>query len=527
MVSFLEQPNLAPALGESEVEFVSRANEELFASVPEPMDRNHRIWEAWAAVHGNHERERADAKYPPDLYDKRSDVCYFSEHEAASVGENGEPIIRRYDAAKLAEIVGENNYRIADVDAYPTIIDRHTIPAGQRDASPPVTVGVSGPFRLGVIGRIEPRLAIFCDEYIRKDKAAQLSDRGGRSVEVLTLKSNGRSYINPIAAISEAPRLPLPVQFSANIGDGRSDIFIDRYSANHDVITERYEMIAPTAAALPGGGNTHVDKFDSPTDPDHQGTPNQGTSQMNEDALIRKIIDGIMNTQQMQWVQQQMQSSGTPAGGTQLGDGVQPQQFGATGAGIGAGVGALAGGPAGALAGGAMGSRFQSDEHRDDHGEVELVEKYQMLADKYQAMATGQQELVDELAENRSRLASLEVERADAVRTSRLRELAGRMPIDLDAELEQCLYSTGNDMSDAQFEQHCEVVERYAARQITQVPSIPQGAMPDGMQTDHETAQYQAQESQIIRQLSAEAANRGEYVPYNELKAEAKKRLAG
>jgi hypothetical protein len=506
---------IAPRPNESEADFVVRAHQELSPVVPEPMDRNHIAWEAWSAVYGNSERDRADKKYPIDRYIKREDVCYFSEHEAASTGANGEPIVRRYDASKLSEIVGENNHRIFDVDAYPTIIDRHTVPAGQRDPSPPVTVGVSGPFRLGMIGRSEPRLAIFCDEYIRKDKAHQLADRGGRSVEVLTLKSNGRSYINPIAAISEAPRLPLPVQFSVNTEDGRSDLFVDRFSVNHDVVADRYEAIAPTGAfaALPGGGNTHVQKFDNQPDPPN---PN-GTAPMDENALIRKIIDGVMNTEPMQWVLQQMGTGGTPAGGTQPGSspaGGPPQQFGAMG-------GMVGGQPAPT-------PRYQSDEQPEtvgDSSESDLAEKYQALADKYQAMANGQQTLVDDLADSKSRLATLEVERTDAVRSSRLREIAGRMPIDIDAEMNQCLYSAGSTMNDSQFEQHCDVIERYAAKAITQTQAIPQGAMPVGQQTDQETARYQAEESQIIRQLSAQYANKGEYRTYDELKSEAKQRI--
>ena len=209
MVSTLSHPSIMPIAGESRDDFTMRAHRDLMASVPEPTDRNRQVWEAWSSVYGDSEQDRTDQRFSADAYQRNDSVCYFSEHEANSTGPDGQPMVRQYDATKLREIIDENNHRIADVDAYPTIVDRHTAPSGTRDPAPPETLGVAGPLRLGMIGRTNPRFAIFADEYIRKDKLSQMSTKGGRSVEVLTRRDTGRSYLNPIAAISEAPRLPL------------------------------------------------------------------------------------------------------------------------------------------------------------------------------------------------------------------------------------------------------------------------------------------------------------------------------
>ena len=478
----------APSQGEAYADFVVRAHRELMPTVSEPTDRNQLVWQAWSAVHGDSEQARADLKFA-DSYQKRPDVCYFAEHEAQSTGPDGQPVVRRYDAAKLGEIIGENNLRIEDVDAYPTLIDRHTSPPGKPSTVDPETIGAIGPLRMGMIGRVNPRFAIFADEYVRSDAVDKATARPGRSVEVLTLRANGRTYINPVAAISEAPRLPLPLQFSFG---GESDEIIERYSA-------AAPYSAAAVPAYPGGGNTHIEKFDS-SSPDPIGDNSTSNapqeSEMHgqgQDQLVRQIVDAIMNTEQLQWVTQQMQSQGNPAGGAQPAA-PPPQQFGAGGM-----------------------QRYSAPEVDLD---TDLID-----SERYQALVDGQQQLVEELAASHSRIAQLEVSKADAERSSRLRELAGRMPINLEAELGKCLYSAGSSMDDEQFEFHLDTIETYAAKALEHAPAVPQGAMPTSQSPDRETARYQAQESALIRQLTNEYANQGVVKTYPELKAEAQDRL--
>src|SRR6056297_1601491 len=461
-----------PAQGETHDQYVVRAHRESMTAIPDPKERNRVVWDAWDAAHGGDvERTRVDQIFTADKFDKRPDVCYFAEHETNSKDEAGNPIVRRYDAAKLGEIIRENNHRIADVDAFPTLVDRHTAPSGHRDPAPPRTLGAIGPFRLGMVGRLNPRFAIFGDEYSKKEAADELASRPGRSVEVLTLKTNGSSYINPVAAISEAPRLPLPVQFS--------------FSGEEDGIVERYAAVAPYSAvapAFPGGMNTDVKKFDfsSPGSGDSDPSQSQESGQMLQDQDIKQLVDAIMATEQMQWVSQQMNAGGTPAGGAGPSGGQPP----------------------------APAPQQPNDQFTAGAG-------------------NSQPELIEDLAETKSRLARMEVEKADAVRSSRLRELAGRMPaVDLDEELDRCLYSRGASMDDDSFDVHFDMVERYAAKAIETMPMVPDGEMPQRQPGERETAQYQVQESQVIRTLANQYANEGVTKTYSELKAEAKQQLA-
>ena len=162
---------------------------------------------------------------------------------------------------------------------------------------------------------------------------------------------------------------------------------------------------------------------------------------------------------------------------------------------------------------GAMAGRYAASEDVD------------VLQEQYQAVVESQRELINELAETRAQLEVLATERADAVRSSRIHELAGRYSaVDVDQEMEVCLYSHGSSMTDEQFEQHLGMVERYAAKSIETKPMVPEGRMPTHA-SDRESAKYRAQESSEIVRLASQYANQGVAKPYDELKREARQNL--
>lgn len=510
-----------PIPNETHGQYVVRAHKALMAAIPDPTERNQVVWEAWsAALGGDSERERADRVFDKQKFDKRPDVCYFAEHETTSKDAAGNPIVRRFDATKLDEIIQENNFRIADVDAFPTLIDRHTAQDSAADPSLRRTYGAIGPFRMGMVGRLQPKFAIFGDEYTKKEVTNEVASRPGRSVELLTLKANGRSYINPVATLSEAPRLPLPLQFAFPTDNDGEESICERYSA-----VAPYSAVSP---AFPGGGSTFTKKFDASSPESGETNPSdqsQESGNMLQDQDIKQLVDAIMGTEQMQWVSQQMGASGTPAGGAQPGNGqpapapaapsTTPQPNEQFTAGMGNSHPAMGGMQRYSA------NSQEIEEHSDPMDNHELVERYQ-------AMEASQRELINDLAETKSRLASMEVERADAVRSSRLRELAGRLPaVDLNEELDRCLYSHGASMNDDAFETHFDMVERYAAKAIESAPAIPDGEMPQHQPGERETAQYQVQESETIRNLANQYANDGVAKTYTELKAEAKQLLGG
>lgn len=538
-----------PQSGESEYDFTVRAHRELMQAVPNWEERNRIVWDAWDASFASPEREAAEKHFPPEQYVKKESVCYFPEHETAKVGPNGEPVVQRYDVQRLAKIAEENNGRIRERHAFPTLVDRHTMPPGTaaRDPSPPRTLGAVGPFRIGMIGRDQPVFSLFADEYQRKDAQNDLKDRPGRSVEVLTLKANGRSYINPIAAISEAPRLPIPLQFSAQT-DGGVDV-------------ERYQMMSPAAPAAPSGGNTFTKRFgaDEPEQaqpPEMQESPTMALS----DEDVRQVVEAILNTPPMQWAIQQMNQGGESqmpeegTGGLPGAGGAQPpvaqppagpeaggpppmeQENNALPAVAGMAARAAAPAALGAMSGG---GKQQYGGHMKQHYGGGLPHRYSaneaeegedVETEQYQALMNSQHELISELADTRARLFGLERDKADAERRDQLRSLQAKHPhfVDFDEECSRCLYSADNEMSDDEFERHVEMLEQYAARSGAITPMIPGGddvRFPH--QAESETERYAAQEAQVIRDLSAKYVNQGVVKSYDELKAEAREQLNG
>lgn len=278
-------PQVAPQPGESEEDYIVRAHYALHQTIPDPGKRNQVIWDSWDATNGNPMFDQAARYFGADQYSNTPPRPFFMEHEKVNYGPDGSEQITNYDLGELTKIVRENNHRIQDTDAYTALVDKHTLPPPYRDPDPPKNLGFVGPYRLGMLGKKNPRWAIFANEWQRNDKAEQLRDRPNRSVEVLQLKANGRRYIDPIAALSEAPRLPLPTtaQYSAT-ADGQEAMTVERYDATPAIY-----------AAYPGGMNTHI-----------TGTKNKkakdmydGSDTPNQD-LIREVLNALMSTEEWQ-----------------------------------------------------------------------------------------------------------------------------------------------------------------------------------------------------------------------------------
>lgn len=485
--------SVSPAAGESCEDFVVRAHRELLATIPDPEVRNAVVWEAWEALYGYPERDRVESRFGLENYEHVRDVQHWQEHEAQVVGPDGQPAVRNNDVQRLIAIIQENNLRIADTDALPALVDKHTLSPSEDDKGKerPKNLGYAGPFRLGMTGRIKPRFAIFGDEHHRKDKLEVLRDRPQRSVEVLTLRANGRSYISPIACLSEAPRLPLPVQYAAINDDGDAYV-VDRYSAE-------------PVAAFPGGGNTfipgahpakkkHIDQFGAePTDnPSPQSQPRKPMALEQED--LKQIADAIMSTPQMQFVSQLMAQAGnsptapepqapapSPSPGPSPSPQPQPVQKEPY----------MMPGMPGVPGMGAVTNRF-SALSADDEGDGVVT------PEQYAALAESQGHLMREVAELRRDNAIQRARAADADRRVALSDLASRFPhiVDLDDELNRCLYSAGSEMDDDQFHRHVELIETYAARVPAVTPMVPRGEMPERRVSTVETERYEAQISE-------------------------------
>lgn len=295
-----QQPVVAiqPGRQESEEDFIVRAHHALANQIADPAERNQAVWSAWDSSRGNQLFSQAQQYFGNEQYAVTSPRPFFMEHEKVNYSADGDEEITNYNLAELTRIVRENNHRIRDTDAYTALVDKHTLPPPYRDPDPPKNLGFVGPYRLGMMGRSNPRWGIFANEWQRRDKTEQLQDRPNRSVEVLQLKANGRRYIDPIAALSEAPRLPLPTtaQYAA-AGESSEAITVERYDAT------------PALDAVFAGGNNTFGKK-----PKAKRERNQGSDMYGQTAadpqMIKEVLNALMSTEEWQTISQAAQAIG-------------------------------------------------------------------------------------------------------------------------------------------------------------------------------------------------------------------------
>jgi hypothetical protein len=385
-----------------------------------------------------------------------------------------------------------------------------------------------------MIGRIEPKFALFADEHRRKDAAQIFRDRPRRSVEVLTLRANGRSYIDPIAALSEAPRLPLPVQYQP----GESGI-VERYQADPvyaDV--ERYE------GAMAGGSNTYLPggfekkRFGAMSDDQQSQQSESGSMSLGPEDL-NQIITALLSTPQMKFIEQMMQQQGmggdmndgqapadpmggqmppvagppappTPPPGSPPPAGGPPAKEPYIAPMLAAAGGMMAGSVMKNSAGGAMANRYSAGDGDHDR---ELPEDD--MTEQYAALAESHRNTLEEVSALRRIVADLKMSEADANRKMRISGLAAKYPHMVDAsDLEsRCLYSAGSVMSDSDFEDHVEIVETYAAKApgiSISTPMVPGGEMPSSVRTQTvEQAQYDAALSKKMVEIYSASLSTG------------------
>ncbi len=326
------------------------------------------------------------------------------------------------------------NDRIADTDAFPALIDKHTKPASKDDSpaeNRPKAVGYVGPFRLGMIGRKKPRFAMFADEHHRKDAAETLKNRPRRSVEVLKDGLSGETIIDPVAALSEAPYLPLPVQFQ---GD--------------EAIVLHYEALAPSAgmAVAPGGSNTFIEKFRNGADDEPDETksePTEPTKMALQPEDVRQVIDAFLATPQMQFVTQQM-TKATPMPGANPGaPPAAPSSPPPTPPAAPAHPPAPPAAPPQHPPQGGNPVKFEAMDNEE-------------FAVRYAAMEQATDQLLEENARLRAQLEEAERVRADATRKERIGALYQQYPsfVNVDEECSICLYANGSSMEDEEFETH-------------------------------------------------------------------------
>jgi len=160
-----------------------------------------------------------------------------------------------------------------------------------------------------------------------------------------------------------------------------------------------------------------------------------------------------------------------------------------------------------------------------------LREQLDVLEGELQNVNEHNQSILTEQAEHyaalRHEVVDLKRDKSDAERIKRINDLAAQYPvIDVKEELDRSLYSAGADVSDAGFEERCELIERYAAAAVVASPMVPVGSMRTVGSAGVEQDLYEARAADRAIDIINSHIKRGERIGYPEAVAKAKEQLS-
>jgi hypothetical protein len=501
-------------------EFCIRAHRELMPTLPNVEERNQAVWGAWDMRYGSFQKERYSAQMRFAGWRSIPDVCHYTEHTTTTkqgpleVGPN-----------EIAAICRNMNRR-TKLGLNPPLINKHTPDRSQPNPmdKEPYIVGYAGNYRIGMIDDGEKqRFSIFGDEYHKPEHLAELNDKPRRSVELMRYKDSARNFFDPIACLgAESPRIEMPPAY---------------YSVEHDdagLEVVRYSIAVPVAA---GSSNTFIKQFGDKERMQATAEPNVQTenSQMLQPEDLNQITDAVKNILAPYLPMLDAMAAGQNPGMQQ--PGAMPGQPGMPGQQQPGGDELQLAGQAAPPAPGPMpepvkngmggmmpaakpnpftpGSPNPMKYSEDENEESETV--------KYSQLEAAHKSLIAEHGSLKARLGKLEAERTDAIRSHRLAELANRFEgiVDFDEEAGKVLYSAGSEMSDEDFEDHLEMIERYAAKAAPPVHIAPGGEV-EGEEGDDDVPvtleRYSARTQKMV--VDRMTANPVKYSSYEEAEME-------
>lgn len=463
------------------------------------VGRSRAAFDRYRRDNPNDELEQIAAeKFPDSEFVTVRDVPIFAEHETT----DSRGMRVKYGKRELAGIVARCNERILDTMDFAPLSNGHTPTQEMMNAGAtmPDVLGYVGPFRLGMIGRKNPRYAIFADEHYHKSDVEKVRRLPRRSPEVWLEEKVEDRILDPIAALgAETPRLDLGMARFRRGGDGRE---VERYSA----ISAAPAMPAATNTFIPNHGTGCTKKKpyaagDNSPGGDGQPQP-QGAAPMElSPQAIQEIVGAITATKQWQFLTDLVnQQGGTPG---QEPDGDEGPVGGMSGMGDDSGMpaGSPASPPPSAPAS-AMGSPAappagpspapgipddtadMDDDEKQQYGALSHDgrqgymaarkrwkspslpgagmgrEAYSRIAADRDAAAAQAKESHEAAEAARARVAELETKLRDTERYSRLGELCREFDFDLDTE-----FNDTADLTDEQFDRHTDRIKsRYHRR---------------------------------------------------------------
>ena len=219
---------------------------------------------------------------PLDRYTVEHDVPVFSEHERTLELSSGEVVTDRYSRQELEWIVDNQNRKIENTGDYVPIVIRHTenLDGSVHDA--PV-VGFAGPFKLGMLGEIDPKYCILAENwYIRNDLVELAAAYPRRSVELWRHHRAKDRFFDPISLLgAESPHLDLGLLYSRRGPDGPPVIC--------------YSAASPSAGAV----------FTPQSDFTHNEEEGDMDGELSA-AAIKQVIDAFESTAYVQWTMKKM-----------------------------------------------------------------------------------------------------------------------------------------------------------------------------------------------------------------------------
>lgn len=302
---------LIPNENETQPQFAIRFHEAMAGEMPDTSKRNKACFAVWDEHRGEDPTisELVESRFTPDQYQRLHNVAMFHEHTVpAQKIQDKEIPAQHYGRDELAEMVDGMNDRILDHDEFSPITRGHT---GQKpgakdgDRQMPEVLGFAGPYKLGMIGRKNPRWAIFGTEYHMKDAVPELKKRVGRSPEVWRYSRMRDRFFYPIATLGEEmPRLNLPPAHYSRRSADESPVFVECYSA-----------------VFPGGNNTFVPSFKASPDgrkpmaDSYSANPSQtpvssGQGTKLSDLTLEEFLEIFMETQPQQFLLGLMRQAG-------------------------------------------------------------------------------------------------------------------------------------------------------------------------------------------------------------------------
>jgi len=443
---------LKPLDSETENEFSVRAHGELLDSMPDTDERNAAIFSAWRKHKGETELEkRATEKYGADCVQIR-DVPVFAEHE--TVGRDGKPV--RYGRDELLAICDRCNNRISDTGDFAALTFGHTPTKEEKLAGveQPMVAGYAGPFRVGMIGKDNPRFAIFADENHYRDTAAQARKSPRRSPEVWLHPRIDQRFMDPIALLgAETPRLDLGM----------------RYAKFGELEVERYTADAPGACNtfVPGPVNTakRKERYEEP-----QITDKEPSMISPED--IQQIVAAVMQTKAMQWAAQEAEKAASP----------------------GAPEPGVPGAPPAVPPEKPPVDMNAAPEVDPDGDETKKKEPPMQYSKAEQDLVARYSKQAEENAALKQRLEALEIAKRDTERKSRLQTLRYSRAFDFEEEVTRC-----SKLNDEGFNDHCTVIEKHYPKIEADVSFTAGGTFPPA---EAEREQY-AKEAENVGKATA------------------------